>query len=156
MGLYQNLMQEPVSRLDLRKLIALPPATSIRTSVDAMRKTRVGCVTVVDEAGRPLGLFTERLLLQRLVADPGSLNDALGDHMNAPCACVTRDESITKLIDCMESRKLRFVCVVDEEGRAVALAGQKGIVAFLAEQFPREVKVQAWSSKMHMDQREGA
>jgi CBS domain-containing protein len=156
MALYQNLMQEPVSKLELRELVAVPPTTSIRKSIAAMRRTRVGCVAVVDEAGRPLGVFTERLLLQRLVSDPGSLNEPLGDHMDAPCACVTRDDSITKLIDCMESRKLRFVCVIDEKGRAVALAGQKGVVAFLAEQFPREVKVQEWRSKMHMDQREGA
>ena len=156
MGLYQKLMREPVSALELRELITVQPSTTVREAILRMQQNRLGCVAVVDSDGRPVGKFTERLLIRLLLTDSAALGEPVSQHMNAPWSTVTRDDSIARLIDCMESGRLRYVCVVDGDGRAEALVGQKGVTKFLADQFPREVKVQLMTSKQHMDQREGA
>jgi CBS domain-containing protein len=156
MGLYQKLREEPIANLDLRDLITVAPTGTVRAAVALMQEGRVGCVAVVDPEGRPIGAFTERLLMKLVLDNPSAMDEPLSDHMVSPWTTVTRSDTIARLIDLMESEKLRFVCVVDDQGRAAALVGQKGVVAYLADQFPREVKGQDFGTKMHMDQREGA
>lgn len=156
MGLYNKLMGVPVDRLVLRELPTVPPSTTVRETVALMRSKRVGCVAVTDPDGRAKGRFTEHNLVTLLVKTPEALDQPVGDHMTGPWPSVRRCDTIAHLIDCMETNKLRFVQVVDDDGLPSALAGQKGVVEFLAEQFPMVVKVQGMSSKMHLDQREGA
>ena len=157
MGIYQKLMLEPVDAMELRNLISVQPAATVRDAIAKMKQNRLGCVAVVDPEGRPVGKFTERLVMRLLLKDClTTLDEPISQHMVTPWATVTRQDTVAHLIDCMESNRLRFVCVVDSEGRAEALVGQKGVIRFLADQFPREVKVQMMTAKQHMDQREGA
>ena len=156
MNLYQKLLNQPVSDLKLRELITVSPQTTVRQAISKMKQKSIGCVVVVDEHGRPQGKFTERLLISLLLKTPNGLDEPVGDHMASTWAFVKKTDPIAQVIDHMDRLKLRFVCVVDDEDRAIALTGQKSVVEFLADQFPREVKVQLLSSKMYMDQREGA
>ena len=156
MPVNQTLLNVPVSSLEFRRLIAVLPATTVGQAVAEMRRQRLGCVVVVRDGGRPQGMYTERLLLKMLLKNPDGLAEPVGRHMTTSCPSVAKDETIAQLIDRMERGKLRFLCVIDEQGKAEAIVGQKAVVAYLAEQFPREVKVQVIGSKMHMDQREGA
>ena len=55
-----------------------------------------------------------------------------------------------------EGAKVVIGDVLDDEGRPVGLTGQKGVMEYIAEHFPRQGKVQLMESKLHMDHREGA
>jgi hypothetical protein len=44
---------------------------------------------------------------------------------------------------------------VDRDGKPIGLTGQKGVIEFIVEHFPRQVKVQMMRSKLYMDAREG-
>ena len=56
----------------------------------------------------------------------------------------------------MESSKLRFVCVVNAEGKAEAVVGQKGVAKFLASHYPQVVQGNPMESSLHVKTREGA
>jgi len=142
--------------MKLRPLVTVALVAKVREAIATMQQNRIGCVAIVDSDGRPVGKFTERLVMRVLLKDSSALDEPVSQHMVKPWSTVTQDDTVARLIDRMESGKLRFVCVVDSEGRAVALVGQRGVIKFLAEQFPREVKVQMMTTKQHMDQREGA
>ena len=64
-------------------------------------------------------------------------------------------EPIANVIESMQSQKLRFIVVLDEQGKAVAITGQKGIMEYIADHFPRQIKVQRMSSDFFTGQREG-
>ena len=51
---------------------------------------------------------------------------------------------------------MRTASDVDDAGRVTGLTGQKGLMEYVAERFPRQIKVQMMSSKLHMNTREGA
>ena len=155
MGLRENILSHPVSQLELRPLIVVEPATTVRQAIEQMRQKRVGCVVVV-KGDRLLGKFTERELIGLLLKCAGALEEAVGDHMAAAWHGVSRGDPIASVIECMEAKKLRFVIVLDDEGRPVGLTGQKGVMEYIAEHFPRQVKVQETESKLYMDEREGA
>ncbi len=156
MGLRHNILHDPVSELPLRQLIAVKGDAPVRHAVEQMQTRRLGCVVILDDEGRPLGQFTERLLIRLLLKNPGGLDEPVRRHMASAWAWVEETDPIAKVIECMEEKKLRFVLVLDKQGHPVGFTGQKGVMEYIAEHFPRQVKVQEMDSKLYMDQREGA
>ena len=86
---------------------------------------------------------------------PAAIDGPVAEHLSPDPACVGRDRPISDLVATMRERDLRFVVVTDEEGRAVALTGQKGLMEYIAEHFPEEVLTQR-IGKPSMRNREGA
>jgi CBS domain-containing protein len=158
LGLRDNIIEDPVSSVALRGLFAVPAETPVREVVRQMRQLRVGCAVVVDGEGKAVGKFTERLLMKLLVSDPAGLEGPVERLMYRDPDAIGRDQPIARMIELMETRGLRFMTVVDDAGRPVALTGQKGLMGYIAEHFPRQVKVQAVEPrpKLFLDQREGA
>lgn len=156
MGLRADILNQPVSELPLRPLIKVQSGDSIRQAMQKMLQATLGCAVVVDAQGKYLGKFTERRLMAALLQGPQALDGPVDALMFGSQDCVLASDHIALMIQMMESRKLRFIIVVDGEGRPVALTGQKGVMEYLAEHFPRQVKVQKIASKLHLDEREGA
>jgi len=156
MGLRQDILNEPVSRLEWRELIAMTPTETVRQAIGRMRERKVGCVVVVDAEGRPLGKFTERLLIKLLLTGADKLDEPVSNCMAAAWGVIQQTDSIATAIEVMQAKSLRFLIVVDEHGKAVGLTGQRGLMEYIVEHFPRQVKVRTMESKLYMDQREGA
>ena len=156
MGLHHDILSDPVSVLELRQAIAVDRETTVRCAADLMRQKGLGSVVVVNDENSPIGKFTERLLLKLLLEKPEGLDDPLGQHMYTESTSVKTSDPIAKLIECMDVEKLRYVIVIDEQGHPVGLAGQKSLMEYIVDHFPRQVKVQETATKLHMDQREGA
>ncbi|MEM9658396.1 MAG: CBS domain-containing protein, partial [Planctomycetota bacterium] len=78
----ENLLREPVTRLDLREPVVAKIDDTVRQAVMAMRDSRLGCVIVVDEDHKPLGMFTEGMLRRMLVTNPAGVEDPLRDHLD--------------------------------------------------------------------------
>ncbi|HAI10150.1 MAG TPA: hypothetical protein DCM28_00485 [Phycisphaerales bacterium] len=157
MGLREDILSHPVSELDLREVLILSPEDTVQSAVRLMRLKRLGCVMVVDEKGIPLGKFTEHRLLVLLVEDSQALLRPLKDVMVTEWASVKLDDPIAKVLDAMQNHGMRFVIVVDDDGKAIHLTGQRGLMEYIADHFPRQVKVHMIDdAKLYMDQREGA
>ena len=54
MGLAENIVLEPVSKLPLRDLTTVRADATIATAIRAMHDKRVGCVMVVDQNDAPM------------------------------------------------------------------------------------------------------
>ncbi len=157
MGLREDIRYETVKDLPLRQVLTVPQDATVEQAMQLMRKSLLGCVFVVDEAERPLGKFTERELVKHLAACR-PLDESISQCMvPLPDAAKVRlTDPIQTLLENMQKTRLRFICVVDEQGKVVALTGQKGLMEYLTEHFPRQIKVQIMSSKLYMNDREGA
>lgn len=156
MGLYQSIHTDPVAAIELRELLTVPRDATVRQATELMRAKHLGCVFVLDDDGKPIGKFTERLLMKLLCNDASDIDAPIRQFMYTDPNAVAEDAPIEQMLELMESRELRFVCVVDAQGRAKALAGQKGLMEYIADHFPRQVKVQLMEAKLHMEEREGA
>lgn len=156
MGLQENMSSEPVGELPLREAITVDPGTSIREAVEMMCAKRLGCVVVVREDGVPIGTFTERVLIRILAETPAALDEPVASHLSVRWACVKTTDSISSVLNAMQSKELRFVCVTDAAGKVQGLTGQKGLMEYIAEHFPRQVMVQRVGIKPSTEQREGA
>lgn len=156
MGLRENLRTEPVSRLALRKPVVASAEATVREGILQMRERELGCVIIVDDDQRPLGIFTEGMLRQMIVGNPAAVEESLRDHMNREVRWVRLTEPIAKVLQLMQVEKTRFVGVIDSEGRLAGLTGQKGLMEYVAEHFPQQVMVQRIGGPPHIAEREGA
>jgi CBS domain-containing protein len=156
MGLKENLRNEPVSRLALREPVVAGAASSVREGILQMRQRQLGCVIIVDDDRRPVGIFTEGMLRAMLVENPAAVEEPLGDHMNRKARWVRSTDPVMKVLEAMQHEKTRFVGVIDEEGRLVGLTGQKGLMEYVAEHFPQQVIVQRVGVPPYRAEREGA
>lgn len=157
MPLEHNLAQEPVSVLRLREAVKVRPTTPARDAVAQMRARRLGCAIVVDDSDRPHGVFTEQSVINLLRSRPRDWGDQPVQGYMDPCwASIRQTEPIGNVIATMQADDLRFVVVVDAEGKAVALTGQRGVMEYIAEHFPRQVMVQRVGGHPYFATAEGA
>lgn len=156
MGLRQDILNEPIGKLELRELIAIRPNMLVRDAIGLLRRKGLGCAVCVDGDGKPLGKFTERRLIHLLLTHKDPLDQPVGDHLATQWMSLKITDPISKLLETMRDKGLRFVIVVDDDGKAVGLTGQKGLMEYVAEHFPRAVLVQPMVSRVGMNEREGA
>ena len=119
----------------------LVPTASVAAAVEAMAREGVDCVLVVD-GGRVVGVFTARDFLHR-VAGAGLLpaQVALSDVMTRNPVVLRRDDCITYAINCMATRNIRNVPVVDDSGRPVGVLRVWEVIAHLSELFEEIAQV---------------
>ncbi|MGH7172935.1 MAG: CBS domain-containing protein, partial [Gemmataceae bacterium] len=73
----RSLMEDTVSQLGSREAITLEPTAPVKQAIDILLSHNIGAVLIVNDAGKLLGIFSERDLLTK-VADP------TGDHLARP------------------------------------------------------------------------
>lgn len=111
-------MAATVNDILAKKGTAVTSAEKTHTVLDAAKKMnekRIGSV-VVTEGDRVVGIFTERDVLTRVVAqgrDPEGTT--LGEVMSSPVACCRRDTTIEECRDVMTNRRIRHLPVVEDD-----------------------------------------
>jgi CBS domain-containing protein len=138
MDLARILKVESVSHLQPTPPLQVKPAQTVADAVALMRQERVGCVLVC-EAANLLGIFTERDLLVRVLADQKPLWQPVSDVMTPDPVVVHAKEAISVAIKKMEEGGYRHLPVLDEKGKAVGILSVKRIVHYLVEHFPGTV-----------------
>jgi signal-transduction protein with cAMP-binding, CBS, and nucleotidyltransferase domain len=113
----------------------LPPTATVAAAVDAMAREGTDCVLVVED-GRVAGVFTARDFLHRIAGEtvqPAAVT--LGEVMTRNPVTLRRHDCITYAINCMATRNIRNVPVVDDDGRAVGLLRIWDVIAHLSDVF---------------------
>ena len=156
MGLYENIRAERVSRLSLRDPVVVTEDATVRDAVEQMRLKKLGCAIVVNENREPLGMFSESELTKLLHETPAVTKKPIRTYMKRDWPTVRITDPISFVLDALETRNVRFLMVVDEQGQLAGLTGQKGLMEYVAEHFPGQVIVQRIGGSPYPADREGA
>ena len=156
MGLFENMNSESVGKLNLREPVVVKPHDKVREVVQAMRKQNLGCAILTDGDQKPVGMFTESMLTQLVASNPDAMDEDVASQAAERWPQVTLSDPISAVLDALEIKNVRFLSVVDDEGRIAGLTGQKGLMEYIADHFPGQVMVQRIGQKPYMHDREGA
>lgn len=121
-------------------LVSALPDTTVRAAAVAMAGQSVGAIMIVDETGRLIGLFTERDLLNRVVArglDPETT--LLASVMTDKLQTATPDKPLGHALHLMFEGGFRHVPVV-EDGRPVGMVSARNALGLEIHQFEKELK----------------
>ncbi len=93
---------------------------------------------------RPVGIFTERDYLDKLVTLEADdwLNvkyNPVERHMTEGLQSLSMDEPLDRAIQLMTKRGYRHLPIVDEAGGLFGMISARDIIAYLAEYFPMEI-----------------
>jgi len=155
MDLARNLKVESVSRLRPTPPRQVRPEQTVAEAIALMRQERVGCVLVCD-GDKLLGIFTERDLLRRVLAEQRPLSLAVADVMTPDPVTVHPKQAIGVAVKLMEEGSYRHLPVVDEKGKAVGILSVKRIVHYVVEHFPGTVYNLPPDPGLVQHEREGA
>jgi signal-transduction protein with cAMP-binding, CBS, and nucleotidyltransferase domain len=113
----------------------LAPSATVAAALDLMTRDGVDCVLVM-EGGKIAGVFTARDLMRR-IAGEGRLpqETLLGDVMTSNPVVLRLDHCVTYAINCMATRNIRNVPIVDDAGRPVGLLRVWDVMAHLSDVF---------------------
>ncbi|MCK6386260.1 MAG: CBS domain-containing protein [Zoogloea sp.] len=121
-------------------LVSALPDTTVRAAAVAMAGQSVGSIMIVDETGRLIGLFTERDVLNRVVArglDPETT--LLASVMTDKLQTATPDKPLGHALHLMFEGGFRHVPVV-EDGRPVGMVSARNALGLEIHQFEKELK----------------
>lgn len=115
----KSVMTKPVVTIDKN--------SSVRRAAEIMSEKGIGCIVVTDKK-KPVGIATERDILQRVVAkglDASKLE--MKSIMSKPLVTVKGNTSIIDAIRVMEKNKMRRLLVM-ERGKLVGIVTQRDLI----------------------------
>ncbi|MFM8414620.1 MAG: CBS domain-containing protein [Planctomycetota bacterium] len=104
-----------------RGVISTPAGVSVREATRLMNEHAIGSL-LVTAGSRLVGIFTERDVLRRVVAD-GRSPDAttVGEVMTRDVVCCPPEAAVEDVAELMRCRRVRHVPVVDHDEAIVGL-----------------------------------
>lgn len=130
---------DPISALGLPPPISIGSDASVGAALSAVKRHGMGYVLVVDAAGRPIGMMSEREVLMKIVARDVKYDDGVDKYMSRELEPLTQSDHIARAVQMMNERGERNIPIVDGSGRAVAVLRTLDIIRFLAEAFPAQM-----------------
>jgi CBS domain-containing protein len=98
-----------------------------REAARVMRDRDCGVVPVVDDAGRVVGVVTDRDLAVRVVAAGKDVNTRLADVMTGSAAVCNQDDDLRDVEQKMAELQIRRIPIVDAGGRCLGIISQADI-----------------------------
>ena len=98
-----------------------------RDAAQVMRDRDCGCVPIVDDAGRVVGIVTDRDLTVRAIAAGKDGSTRLGDLMTASAECCGQDDDLRDVEQKMAELQVRRIPIVDAGGRCLGIISQADI-----------------------------
>jgi CBS domain-containing protein len=134
----EAILSASIRDLDPRPALTLSDSAPVSEAVRLMRDERVGAVLVTRD-GRPVGIFTERDILRRVVLTSLPGETPLKDVMTEDPETLGIDDGVGFALNRMILGGFRHIPVLDERGRAVGVLSQREIVAFVVALLPARV-----------------
>jgi len=130
---------DPISALGLPSPVSIGRDATVGAALSAVQRRGMGYVLVVDEAGRPTGILSEREVLMRIVARDVKYDENVDKYVAHGLETLTLRDPIARAVQMMNEGGERNIPIVDDGGVAVAVLRTLDIIHFLAEAFPAQV-----------------
>lgn len=122
-----------------REPVRVKRDTKLIDVVTQVRKQRRGAVIIEDDAGRLVGIFTERDLVLRVGHESQEWHDdPVGPLMTENPKRLSADATIAAALALMQQHKIRNIPIMDDDDRVLGIISIRDILTHIAEHFPQE------------------
>ena len=121
-------MLAPLRSVLRRAALSCKADTAVREVLGTMRRERVGSMVVVDEAARPLGIFTTQDVLDRVAAPQADASLPIARVMTANPFTLEEETTLAEAALAMVRRRIRHV-VVTRDGRLAGVVSERDLFA---------------------------
>ncbi|MDQ2976722.1 MAG: CBS domain-containing protein [Acidobacteriota bacterium] len=128
--------QDSVSSMETDDYVCIAPDTPLSKAIEAMKQDEGGCAIVCDQAGKVIGIFTERDLLTKIVGLETDQNAPVSDWMSPVVATLTTDATIGEAVAIMNEKGYRNIPLVKDD-KLVGSISVFDVIRYLAESYPK-------------------
>lgn len=122
--------EQPISSIMRTKLLTARPDAPVEDVLELLRGKHVGCVPIIDEAGRPLGIVTKLDVLETLGENRKSAREIMMPFARSLEASAT----VAEAAEVMSSERIHHVLVVDDDRTLIGLVSALDIADWIARQ----------------------
>lgn len=135
---FNRFVNQPVRELPLTPPVYIDSSTTVARAVAAMRSESASCV-LLGEQGRLDGIFTERDVLTKCMADGFDWEQPVGAAVATQSPrTIAAGRSLGEALAAMQQHGYRTLPVVDGS-RVLGLVRLGDVLTHLAEEFPEEL-----------------
>lgn len=117
------------ARIEGRDIRTVGPDQSLRQAAETLRQCRVGCLVVADEAGRVIGIISERDIINRGLGDEAGLKPlTVGEVMTPGVVCCEADASLSEMLRIMSELGIRHLPLI-KDGVVVGITSSRDLMA---------------------------
>lgn len=133
---HHSIMTDLVSDLNPRSPISVSADASVADAVETMLNGGIGCVLVIDDAGRLAGIFSETDAVRRVAGVIDDLAEvSIQEVATQRPSTLPPDVPIVHALHLMGLHGFRHVPLVDADGRPTGVISSRDIVRFIEENF---------------------
>jgi len=111
----------------------ISPSATVLEATHAMNDQKIGALVVKDALGRVMGIFTERDVLRRVIAEEKSPNSVrVGEVMTRDVVCCPPETDIDEASRIMRDSRVRHLPVCDGDGTLLGLVSIGDLNAYHA------------------------
>ena len=119
-------LSTPLKSLVRRPPVTVGPGTTVRRVLETMHSERVGSVVIVDDAMRPLGIFTGRDVLDRIALAGIAQEAPIETAMTREPFSLPSHAPLFEAVQAMALHRFRHVIVM-EEGRVCGMVSERDL-----------------------------
>ena len=116
-----------------REIITSSKKTSLDAAMDLLISNNIGCLPVVDDDGKLIGIISDKDIFRKIHDTKGQYHDlTVGDVMTDALIVGLPDDDIAYIAGVMDKNWIRHVPILDGE-KLVGLVSQRDIIRTQAE-----------------------
>jgi CBS domain-containing protein len=119
-------------------VVTIPPDSSIREAVAMFVTHNIGALVVVNAAGEPRGLLSERDIIRAAVRQEGIFSQTVGNLMIRDMIIGVPEDDLESVAHTMTEKRVRHIPVV-EDGRLIGIVSIGDIVKAQRDQYRGEL-----------------
>lgn len=131
-----GVLADPLSSLQQRVPECIPLDAAMTDVLARLKGKNVGSLQVVDEAGKLVGIFTERDVLNKVAGLIKDLDQIVVESLMTPNPTALRpDMAIQHALHLMSVHGFRHIPLVDEDNRPVGVVSFRDVVGLIERHF---------------------
>lgn len=125
-----------VSQMQTEDYVCIEPTTPLREAIERMKEDEGGCA-IVCEAGRIVGIFTERDLIAKVIGEDVDMNAPVSSCMTTAVETLSFEATIGDAVRLMNQKGYRNIPLV-KDGQLSGSISVFDVITYLSESYPKE------------------
>ena len=132
----RSLTEDALSVITSTPFEAVEGSRSVDDVIKEMADRNVACAVVTDEDGRPLGVLSERDVMNRIADDyQAAKSKPVSEFMTKDPIVVHDSDPPAHVMNVMDSGGFRHVPIVDSDNKLVGVIGARRVTKYLQQHF---------------------
>lgn len=135
-----NFLCQSLSILSISPYVSVKHYETLEIAIQTLRDNKTGCLLVLDNNGKLVGIFSERDLVLKVAGQNIDIKTtAIADYMTKDPVCQPPDCTIAYALNLMSHGGFRHLPVIDANDTILGIVSTKDVVDYIVTSFSEDL-----------------